>query len=88
MIKKEKANSETISQLGATRWPIWTKEISEFPWSYDQTEICLILEGEAIISQPDSNDVTIKAGDLVTFQAGLNCYWNIRKAIRKHYTFL
>lgn len=88
MIKIEKANSETISQLGATRWPIWTKEISEFPWSYEQTEICLILEGEAIISQPDGNDVTIKAGDLVTFQAGLNCSWNIRKAIRKHYTFL
>lgn len=88
MIKIEKANSETISQLGVTSWPIWTKEISEFPWSYEQTEICLILEGEAIISQPDGNDVTIKAGDLVTLQAGLNCYWNIRKAIRKHYTFL
>ncbi|PIU19338.1 MAG: cupin, partial [Elusimicrobia bacterium CG08_land_8_20_14_0_20_59_10] len=30
----------------ASSWPIWTKEVSSFPWHYDEKETCLILDGE------------------------------------------
>ncbi|AGP40227.1 hypothetical protein SCE1572_40435 [Sorangium cellulosum So0157-2] len=29
----------------------------------------------------------IQAGDLVTFPAGLNCTWEVRSPVRKHYRF-
>lgn len=68
-------------------WPIWTKEVSVFDWSYDQTEVCYILEGEAIVTPKDGEPVTIKEGDLVNFAAGLSCTWDIKIPIRKHYMF-
>ena len=27
-------------------WPIWSCEVSEFDWEYDQKETCLIIEGD------------------------------------------
>lgn len=87
-MKIEKINQDTFQQLEISKWPIWTKEVSSFPWKYDQTEICFILEGEAEISLQNGEILIINKGDLVTFEAGLSCHWNIRKAIRKHYTFV
>jgi len=29
-----------MEELGVSDWPIWTKESSEFPWSYDEPETC------------------------------------------------
>jgi hypothetical protein len=35
-IKVEKKPSEKLlKERGVFEWPIWTKEVSEFPWSYD-----------------------------------------------------
>jgi uncharacterized protein len=68
-------------------WGIWTKEISEFPWYYDDTETCFILEGEAEVSDKKGNLVNFKAGDMVQFQQGLECTWKIRKDIKKRYKF-
>ncbi|HQO17118.1 MAG TPA: cupin domain-containing protein, partial [Methylotenera sp.] len=45
-ITVEKPSPEKLASLGVTRWPIWTKEVSEFPWSYSSQEIAYILEGE------------------------------------------
>ncbi|NEQ55069.1 MAG: cupin domain-containing protein [Leptolyngbya sp. SIO3F4] len=27
-------------------WPVWQKEISEFPWHYDEQETCYLLAGD------------------------------------------
>ncbi|HAM36051.1 MAG TPA: cupin [Elusimicrobia bacterium] len=70
----------------AASWPIWTKEASSFPWHYDEPETCLILEGEATIRAGDER-ISFAGGDLVIFPRGLDCTWNISKAIRKHYRF-
>jgi uncharacterized cupin superfamily protein len=44
------------------------------------------LQGEAKITPADGGaPVTIVAGDLVTFLAGLRCHWRITAPIRKHY---
>ena len=36
-------------------WPIWTKEISEFPWTYSSDETCYFLEGDVVVT-PDGGD--------------------------------
>jgi uncharacterized protein len=76
-----------IDKLGVKAWPIWSCERSEFPWSYDARETCYLLEGEVIVTPDGGTPVTIKAGDLVVFPAGMSCRWNVLKAVRKHYRF-
>ena len=82
----EKLSAEEIQKRNISDWPIWTKEISRFPWTYDGDEECLILEGEVNV-ETDAGTFTIKAGDFVTFKDGLKCIWDIKSDIRKHYNF-
>ncbi|MFP4017166.1 MAG: cupin domain-containing protein [Halanaerobiales bacterium] len=72
--------------MGVFSWPIWEKEVSEFPWHYDSKEVCYLLEGEVTV-KTDSETVEFEAGDLVTFPAGLHCTWKITKDVKKHYKF-
>ena len=76
-----------IDRYGCKSWPIWEKEISQFPWSYDAKEVCLILEGEVTVTPDGAEPVLIQAGDLVTFPQGMSCEWKITQPIRKHYKF-
>ena len=78
---------EHLEELGVSSWPIWTKEISEFPWQYDAQETCYLLEGDVVVTPEGGEPVEIKEGDLVIFPKGMKCRWNIRKDVRKHYTF-
>ena len=66
-IKIEKPTDEKLEQLGVTSWPIWTKEVSEFPWYYDDKETCLILEGQVVVTPKGGEPVEINAGDFVEF---------------------
>jgi len=75
-----------ISKQGVFSWPIWSCEVSEFDWEYDQQESCLLLEGEVEVSS-DIETVSFGAGDFVVFPRGLKCRWKIIKPVRKHYTF-
>ena len=75
-----------IDNMGILNWPIWTCEVSEFPWKYDVEESCLILEGEVYLAAGADN-LKIKAGDFVIFPKGLSCIWKVTKPIRKHYQF-
>lgn len=78
---------QELERLGVSSWPIWTKEVSEFPWSYDETETCLILEGEVVVTPEGGEAVRFGAGDLVTFDEGLRCTWEVLRPVRKHYRF-
>ncbi|MHC4445528.1 MAG: cupin domain-containing protein [Planctomycetota bacterium] len=71
----------------AQSWPIWSKEASEFPWSYDEQETCLILDGEVTIINEDGEQFNFAAGDWVVFPQGMQCTWKINKDVRKHYNF-
>jgi uncharacterized cupin superfamily protein len=81
----EKATAEKLASLGVTRWPIWSKEVSQFPWSFGTQEIAYILEGEVTVTPNGGEPVSFTAGDLVTFPAGMSCTWHVKKALRKHY---
>jgi len=80
-------NEEQLKSLGVQEWPIWTKEVSQFPWEYDESETCYFLEGEVIVTPEHGEPVRIAKGDLVTFPKGMRCTWQIVKDVRKHYQF-
>ena len=86
-IKIEKPTNEQVESLGIKSWPIWTKEVSEFSWTYDDKETCLILEGQVFVTPDGGEPVEINVGDLVEFPAGMSCVWKIARDIRKHYMF-
>lgn len=85
-IKILKLTEKEIQNQGIYSWPIWEKEASQFDWYYDSTEHCLILEGEVVVTS-ELEVVEIKKGDFVTFPKGLACKWDIKKDIKKHYSF-
>jgi len=85
IVIKQLSNDE-INDMGILNWPIWTCEISEFPWEYDVEESCLLSDGEVFVTT-SSDTVHIKAGDFVIFPKGLACVWKVTKPIRKHYQF-
>jgi hypothetical protein len=87
MIKVEKPAPEKLESLGVDSWPVWKKEVSEFPWEYDEKETCYILEGEVVVTPEGGAPVRFGKGDLVVFPEGLKCRWKINKAVRKHYRF-
>lgn len=80
-------SQERLNQLGVWNWSIWTKEASEFPWTYDAEETCYLLEGDVIVTPDGGESVQFGKGDLVTFPAGMSCTWKILKDVRKHYQF-
>lgn len=68
-------------------WGVWSKEVSEFPWHYDDTETCYILEGAARVTDNEGNSIEFKKGDMVRFEQGVECTWNITNNIKKRYQF-
>ncbi len=82
----EKLEEKEILDRGIRDWPVWTKEISRFPYTYDETEHCLFIEGEVIIETKEGKQ-QIFPGDFVTFENGLECVWDIRKPVKKYYQF-
>ena len=78
---------EQLDELGVFTWPIWTKEASTFPWTYDDRETCLFLEGEVVVTPEGGEPVSMGKGDLVTFPRGMSCTWEIKQDVKKHYNF-
>ena len=85
-IKKEKPSKEKLESLNIENWSPWECDPSVFDWEYDDKETCYILEGKVIVKTPNG-EVEINKGDLVTFPRGLKCQWDVKKKIRKKYTF-
>jgi uncharacterized protein len=80
-------SSTKIGQLGIKRWAIWSKEVSEFPWFYDDVEVCYFIEGDVVVTPEGGEPVEMGKGDLVTFPMGMACTWQIRSPVSKHYKF-
>ena len=76
-----------LDARGVYDWPVWQKEVSRFDWTYDTEESCYILSGEVTVTPAGGEPVTIRAGDYVTFPAGMSCVWDITAPISKHYRF-
>jgi uncharacterized cupin superfamily protein len=86
IVERNPAN-ERLEELGVFSWPIWEKEASEFPWSYDAAETCYLLEGRVVVTPDGGEPVEFGKDDLVVFPEGMSCTWKISKAVRKYYRF-
>ena len=84
---ERKPPRERLVQLGVFDWPVWAKEVSSFPWSYDSPETCFFLEGDVVVTPEAGPPVRVGKGDLVRFPQGLSCTWEVKSPVRKHYRF-
>lgn len=84
--KKELTQSE-YDDLKIRNWPLWQKEVSRFDYTYDETEECYFLEGEVTV-EFEGGAIDIKPFDFVVFPVGLQCTWDIKKTVKKHYRFI
>ena len=82
-MKKKIPTEADLKRLEVESWGTWSKEVSEFDWSYGDTETCYILEGDAETNEK----IEFKKGDLVQFEKGLKCVWNVKKPVRKYFNF-
>ena len=87
IVVESQPSQERLKDLGVFNWSTWTKEISEFPWTYDESETCYFLEGDVIVTPDGGEPVKMGKGDLVTFPAGMSCVWKITTNVKKHYCF-
>jgi uncharacterized cupin superfamily protein len=76
-----------LEVLGVYDWPVWRKEASSFPWTYDRTETCYFLRGRVRVTPEGGEPREFGRGDLVTFPAGMRCTWEILEDVEKHYRF-
>ena len=86
-IEIRKPEREDMEKEGVMSWSIWEKEVSRFDWFYDSTEECYLLEGEVVVETEDGETVEFGKGDFVTLPKGLNCIWDIKVPVKKHYNF-
>ena len=86
-IKIEKLDNKKLKDLDVFSWPVWEKEVSCFDWHYDDTEMCYILDGKVTVRIEGGKSVNFGTGDFVTFPKGLDCVWDIKEPVRKHYNF-
>jgi len=68
---------ERLKELGVSSRLIWTKEVSEFLWEYDERETCYFLEGDVIVAPDGGKSIEVSIGDLVTFPKGMICTFKI-----------
>ncbi|MFB6274659.1 MAG: cupin domain-containing protein [Halothece sp.] len=78
-------SQERLNELGVFNWPVWSKEASQFPWTYDEPETCYFVAGKVTVTPDGGDPVEVGQGDLVTFPAGMSCTWKIHSDVKKHY---
>ncbi len=83
-IQIKKLSNSDISKMGISNWPIWEKEISKFEWTYDEEEQFYLIEGKVSIIAGEK-EYEILPGDFVTCPKGLDCNWEIKENVKKHY---
>jgi len=85
-IEKTRPSQQELEDLGALNWPIWTCDVSRFDWHYGQKETCYVLEGQVTVTAGQEK-VQFGPGDLLAFPEGMDCVWDVRAPVKKHYKF-
>lgn len=82
---EHKPSPAKLDVLGVEYWPVWKKEVSSFPWRYEQGETCYILRGRFVVKPEGGEPQEFRRGDLIAFPAGLTCTWEVLEPVEKHY---
>lgn len=81
-------DEEFLKKKGVFDWGTWGCGVSKFPWSYDSSESCYLLEGQVTVTPSDGRKpATFGKGDFVTFPAGMSCTWDVTESVQKHFMF-
>lgn len=83
-VSVESISPDEARARGILQWPVSKRRVSRYSWHYDATEVCYLVSGQARIETEDGN-VEVESGDLVTLPAGLDCVWDVREPLAKHY---
>ena len=59
---EHKPSPAKLDVLHVDHWPVWKKEVSEFPWHYDKAETCYVVRGRFIVTPEGeiANDPTLE----------------------------
>ncbi|PNH09143.1 hypothetical protein TSOC_004269 [Tetrabaena socialis] len=87
VVVQRQPSEEVLKAKGVRSWPTWGCGVSTFPWTYQESETCYLLEGAVVVTPKGGEPVEIKAGDMATFPEGMSCTWDVKSAISKHYQF-
>lgn len=82
----KKMTIEEVKELGIDNWSQWECEPKTFDWNYNEKETAYVFEGDVIVTA-EGESTHITDGMLVTFPKGMSCVWEVRKTIKKVYTF-
>lgn len=85
-IRTKQMSIEEAKKLGISSWSNWECELSTFDWEYPEQEAAYVFEGDVIVTSGDEV-AHITGGMLVSFPKGMKCTWEVRKTIKKAYTF-
>ncbi len=85
------ASADLIKSMGCTQWSTWGCPKSKFDWTYSDQETAYLIKGLVTVTPKNKSvfgdAVTVKAGDIVTFPAGMDCVWDVQEDLHKHYRF-
>jgi len=86
------------SQIGEVHWlrdtaggdgilmaGLWRAEPGSFPYTFAADETFLLLEGSVSIDVDGGETVELNEGDLVSFVAGTQATWHVRRASKKFF---
>ncbi len=85
ILVEENPSPLKLEVLGVEDWDTIERRVSIYSCSYDQTETCYIVDGEAVVITSDGETVCVSTGDLVVLMAGLSCVWDVRRPLRAHF---
>ena len=81
-------DEEFLEKKGVFSWGTWGCAVSKFPWTYDSSESCYLLEGKVTVTPTDGRPpATFGKGDFVTFPSGMSCTWDVSEPVKKHFMF-
>eukprot|EP00958_Prasinococcus_capsulatus_P014325 scaffold1504_cov417-Prasinococcus_capsulatus_cf.AAC.65 len=52
-----------LEKMGVRSWPTWGCEVSNFPWSYANSETCYLLKGKVTVTPTGGEAVSFGAGE-------------------------
>ena len=84
-ISVDNYSEEGLEEEGVCEWTVRKWDDEKLDWYYEETELCYIVEGEAVIAT-EFEPVTVRAGDFVTFPKGLECVWDVESELIMHYS--
>lgn len=82
---KHNPSEFSLKRHRVQQWQTWSKEISVFPWHFNEQETIYMVEGEVIVTPDGGTPVTITKGDFAVFPKGMSCIWDVRQPVLKHY---